>query len=48
MAKIFLRKYKDKVDSGEMTVDDVIELVPRRWKKEVRLLFEVKEMSALC
>ena len=45
MAKIFLRKYKDKVDSGEMTVDDVIELIPTRWKNEVRLLFENKEMS---
>lgn len=45
MAKIFWRKYKDKVESGELTVDEVIELIPTRWKNEVRLLFENKEMS---
>lgn len=40
MAKIYWRKYKDKVSSGEMTIDDVIELVPERWKTDVRKLFE--------
>lgn len=39
MAKIFWRKYKDKVANGEMTVDEVIALVPDRWKEEVRGLF---------
>lgn len=39
MAKIFWRKYKDKVESGEMTVDEVIKLVPARWKDEVLILF---------
>ena len=40
MAKIYWRKYKDKVENGEMTVDEVINLVPERWKYEVRNLFE--------
>lgn len=40
MAKIYWRKYKDKVSSGEMTIDEVIELVPERWKTDVRKLFE--------
>ena len=40
MAKIYWRKYKDKVENGEMTVDEVINLVPERWKDEVRNLFE--------
>lgn len=40
MAKIFWRKYKDKVENGEMTVDEVVEIVPNRWKEEVRKLFD--------
>lgn len=40
MAKIYWRKYKDKVACGEMTVDEVIDLVPERWKSDVRKLFE--------
>lgn len=40
MAKIYYKKYKDKVDNGEMTVDEVIDLVPDKWKDVVRELFE--------
>jgi len=40
MAKIYYRKYKDKVESGEMTVEEVIALVPEKWKADVRALFE--------
>ena len=40
MAKIYYRKYKDKVESGEMTVEEVIALVPEKWKADVRELFE--------
>lgn len=43
MAKIFWRKYKDKVENCEMTVDEVIELVPSLWKEEVRRLFDEAE-----
>lgn len=39
MAKIYYNKYHEKVESGEMTVDEVIELVPERWKSAVRDLF---------
>lgn len=39
MAKIFWRKYKDKVKTGEMTIDEVVDLVPEKWKNEVRELF---------
>jgi len=42
MAKIYYRKYKPMVDDGEMTVDEVIELVPSRWKEEVRELFDAE------
>jgi len=40
MAKIYWRKYKNAVERGVMTVDEVIELVPDKWKAEVRRLFE--------
>lgn len=40
MAKIYWRKYKDAVERGEMTVDEVIALVPDKWQVEVRKLFE--------
>jgi len=39
MAKIYYNKYHEAVESGEMTVDEVIELVPARWKQAVRDLF---------
>ena len=40
MAKIYWRKFKDKVARGEMTVDEVIDFVPEKWKSDVRKLFE--------
>lgn len=43
MAKIYWRRYKEKVDSGEMSVSEVIELVPIRWRDEVLRLFQTEE-----
>lgn len=45
MAKIYYRKYKAMIDSGEITLEQAITLVesevPERWREEViRLLNE--------
>ena len=40
MAKIYWRKFKDKVARGEMTVDEVIDFVAGEWKADVRKVFE--------
>lgn len=42
MAKIYYRKYKAMIDSGEITLEQAIILVesevPERWKEEVKWL----------
>ena len=39
MAKIFYNRYKDRIDAGEITVEEAIELaeteVPERWRAAV-------------
>lgn len=39
MAKIYFRRYKQRIDSGEITVAEAIELaeteVPKKWRAEV-------------
>ena len=44
MAKIYYRRYKERVDSGEITLDQAIELagieVPTRWREAVIALLE--------
>lgn len=44
MAKIYYRRYKERIDAGEITVDQAIELarteVPVRWREAVIALLE--------
>lgn len=44
MAKIYYRRYKERVNSGEITLDEAIELateeVPVRWRDAVVALLE--------
>ena len=44
MAKIYYRRYKERIDQGEITVDQAIELarteVPTRWREAVIALLE--------
>lgn len=44
MAKIYYRKYKSRIDAGEITIDEAIELarveVPERWRDAVIALLE--------
>lgn len=44
MAKIYFRKYKARIDAGEITVEEAIELanteVPERWRAAVVELLE--------
>lgn len=44
MAKIYYRRYKERIDQGEITVDQAIELarteVPVRWREAVIALLE--------
>lgn len=39
MAKIYFRRYKERIDNGELTVAEAIELarveVPERWRSAV-------------
>lgn len=47
MAKIYYRKYKARIDSGEITLEEAIALVeeevPERWKAAVIELLEGEE-----
>ena len=42
MAKIYYLKYKNRIESGEITLEEAIELVktevPKRWREEVEQL----------
>ena len=44
MAKVFYRKYKSRIDAGEITLDQAIVLVreevPERWRDAVVALLE--------
>ena len=44
MAKIYFRRYKERIDRGEITVNEAIELaeqeVPERWRAAVIELLE--------
>lgn len=44
MAKIYYRRYKERIDSGEITVEEAIELaeteVPEKWRQAVIDLLE--------
>ena len=44
MAKVYYRKYKARIDSGEITLDEAIALVneevPERWREAVIELLE--------
>ena len=44
MIKVYYRKYKARVDAGEITIDEAIELarieVPERWRDAVIALLE--------
>lgn len=44
MAKIYYRKYKTRIDAGEITLEEAIELVqtevPERWRAAVIELLE--------
>ena len=44
MAKIYYRRYKERIDQGEITVDQAVELarteVPVRWREAVIALLE--------
>ena len=44
MAKVYYRKYKSRIDAGEITLDEAIELarveVPERWRDAVIALLE--------
>jgi len=46
MAKIYFRKYKERIDSGEITIAEAIELVqsevPARWRDAVTALLEAE------
>lgn len=47
MAKIYYRRYKERIDAGEITVAQAIELagveVPTRWRAAVIALLEADE-----
>ena len=42
MAKIYYRKYKQRIDSGELTLEQTLALVdaevPERWRAEVKAM----------
>ena len=44
MARIYYRRYRERIDRGEITVDQAIELaqteVPIKWRAEVAALLE--------
>ena len=44
MAKIYYRRYKERIDNGEITIDQAIELaqteVPGKWREAVIALLE--------
>ena len=44
MAKIYFRRYKERIDSGEITVDEAIALseteVPTKWRAAVIEMLE--------
>jgi len=47
MAKIYYNRYKARIDAGEITVEEAIELVqsevPARWRDAVIALLEEEE-----
>jgi len=49
MAKIYFRRYKERIDSGEITVAQAIELarteVPVKWREAVIALLEELEVD---
>lgn len=50
MAKIYFRKYKTRIDGGEITVEEAIELaeveVPERWRSAVVELLEAMNRNS--
>ena len=44
MAKIYYRRYKERIDNGEITIDQAIDLVrvevPSKWREAVIVLLE--------
>ena len=44
MAKIYYRRYKERIDNGEITIDQAIDLVrvevPSKWREAVISLLE--------
>lgn len=44
MAKVYYRKYKARIDSGEITLEEALALVdeevPERWRDAVKALLE--------
>ena len=50
MAKIYYKKYKKRIDSGEITLEEAIELVntevPTRWREAVIEALEGQEAGA--
>lgn len=36
MVKIYVRMYGPKVSSGEMTIEEALELVPAKWRNAVK------------
>jgi len=49
MAKIYFRKYKTRIDAGEVTVEEAIALaeeeVPERWRAAVIELLEAYDQE---
>lgn len=47
MAKIYFRRYKQRIDDGELTVQEAIDLageeVPKKWRSEVIVLLRELE-----
>lgn len=48
MAKIYYRKYRQRIDAGEITLAQALALVdtevPERWKAAVKALLEATEL----
>lgn len=36
MVKIYVRLYTPKIKSGEMTLEEVLSLIPLKWRDDVR------------
>ena len=49
MVKVYFRKYKSRIDDGELTIDEAIALaeveVPEKWRAEVVAMLEALKVN---